>query len=327
MQTGKPDLANAQQVNAVYRVLPVVAVGEIGSPEQELSNKLSQLVQGREYHAQVLSKLSDTTSLVKITGNQLPDITLKMELGSQAKVGQTLQLEYLHASPSLTFLLKQDALGPGATKVSLSNMATQLNQYLLHAEAEGIPKRFEASSVVTQLPTNPQMVAQDLKYAVSKTGLFYESHLQELQLGQMTLKQIKQEPQNNSGFNPAVTTFQQLAILENQRLVWHGEIWPGQNMTWDVYQKQESKQSSEQWDESNEAKPIASELSIDFPKLGKVTAKLSIVDGHLRVHLEGEQEQTIQDMQKQKFQLAQAFINSGQKLDALTVARHESSPV
>ncbi|MFA6041996.1 MAG: flagellar hook-length control protein FliK [Methylophilus sp.] len=326
MLTGKPDLAS-QQVNAISRVLPVVAIAGIASPEQELSNKLSQLVQGREYQAKVLSKLSDTTFLVKITGNQQQEIALKMELGSQAKVGQMLQLEYLHNSPTLTFLLKQDALGPGATKVSFSDMATQLNQYLQQAEAEGVPKRFEASSIVTQLPTNPQMVAQDLKQAVSKTGLFYESHLQELQLGQMTLKQIKQEPQNHSGFNPAVTTFQQLAILENQRLAWHGEIWPGQNMTWDVYQQQESKQSSEQWDDRDVSTPIASELSIDFPNLGKVTAKISIVDGHLRVHLEGEQAPTIQNMQKQKHQLAEAFINSGQKLDALTVTRHESSAV
>jgi hypothetical protein len=318
----------SQQVNAIYRVLPVTALGELGSNGQELASKTAQLVQGREYQAQVLSKLSNNDFLVKVSGNQVQDLTLKMELGGQAKVGQSLALEYLHNSPTLTFLLKQSLPSQSATNVNLSHIGSQLGQYIQQAEAQGVPTRFQAVDVVTHNPIKPQIVAHDLQQAVARSGLFYESHLQEFTQGKVTLNQLKHEPQNQAGFSPATHMFQQLAVLENQRLSWHGEIWPGQMMTWDVYEQHQSKQSNEhEWNEPEQSRPIASELTIDFPSLGKVTAKLSIVNGHIRIGLIGEQTQTLQAMQKQKHQLAEALTKNGQQLDALTVSHHEPSTI
>ena len=327
IQGKSPDMLS-QQVNAIYRVLPVTALGELGSSAQELASKTAQLVQGREYQGQVLSKLGNNEFLVKVSGQQVQDLTLKMELGNQAKVGQSLAFEYLHNSPTITFLLKGTPLNQTATNVNLSQIGSQLGQYIQEAEAQGVPKRFQAVDVVTHNPVKPQMVAHDLQQAVARSGLFYESHLQELTQGKVTLNQIKQEPQNQAGFSPATHMFQQLAVLENQRLSWHGEIWPGQLMTWDVYEQHQSKQSNEQdWNDAEESRPIASELTIDFPSLGKVTAKLSIVNGHVRIQLLGEQTSTLQVMQKQKHQLAEALTKNGQQLDALTVTHHEPSTV
>jgi hypothetical protein len=328
MIQGKSDALGTQQVTSVSRILPVISIGEIGSSAQELASKTAQLVQGREYQAQVSSKLNDKVFLVKVSGKQVQDLTLKMELGSQARVGQTLNLEYLNNSPTLTFLLKQTTNSQNATNVNISHVASQLGQYLQEAEAQGVPKRFHAVDVVTQFPFKPQLVAHDLQQAVAKSGLFYESHLQEMTQGKVTINQIKQELQNQASFSPTTHIFQQLAVLENQRLSWHGEVWQGQMMTWDVYEQHQSKQSkAHDWDEPEAARPIASELSIDFPSLGKVSAKLSIVDGHMRINLVGDKAQTLQIMQKQKHQLAEALTKNGQQLDALTVSRHEPSTV
>ncbi|MDX1914266.1 MAG: flagellar hook-length control protein FliK [Methylophilus sp.] len=314
--------ATANQVNSVYKIMPVLAVGQIGSTAQELEAKTAQLVKGLEYVGQITAKVNDTTFLVKVSGQQVQDLVLKMELGKQAQLGETLSLKYLDASPIPTFLLKETQPTTLGAQVKLSHTGHLLGQYLQQAEAQGTPRRFEATAVVTHFPYQPQLVAQDLKQAVASTGLFYESHLQELMHGKYPLNQIKQEPQNQTGFSHEPLLYQQLAVLENQRLSWHGEVWPGQKMTWDIYQQrlpEHAQQSRESVVEQSSA-PIASELTIDFPNLGKVTAKLSLINGRMRINIESNTSSTFQLLHKEKLKLSEAIHHNGQQLDALTVS-------
>lgn len=316
-------MLNTAQLNAVQRIMPVLAVGSIGSTSQQLASTIAQLVQGQVYQGKVVTRLEGGTFLVNVTGPQVHDLTLKMNLGQQTQLGQTLALEYLHDSPTLTFMLKQPNANVGAETVKLSHTGHLLGQYLQQAEAQGVPKRFEATEVVTQFPSKPALVAQDLKHAVSQSGLFYESHLQAFSQGQTPISQLRQEPQNQSNFTPATMLFQQLAVLENQRLSWQGEVWSGQPMTWDVY---EQRLPSERERAANQPTPetvraIASEMTLDFPNLGKISVKLSLVEGRMRVHMTGEAPPTLTLLQQQKPQLAEAISKNGQTLDGITVAR------
>lgn len=321
MYTIKPEPASTNLVGSVYRVTPALPVGALASPQQELDAKTAQLVVGREYIAQISAKLTDSTYVVKLSGQQVQDLTLKMDLGSQAKLGQTFSLQYLHGNPALTFALKQaptSTLPQMGSSVNLSNAGSLIGHYLQQAEVNQVPTRYEAHGVVTRSPLKPEQMAQDLKNAIGRTGLFYESHLQEMTHGQQSVAQLKQEPQNQPNFSNAAMLFQQLAILENQRIAWQGEVWAGQKMVLDVY-AEELPVDADDAATALEDRHMASELTIDFPHLGKVTAKLSLAGGRMRIQLESAAPHTANLMQNEKMVLAEAVTKNGLALDALTV--------
>jgi Flagellar hook-length control protein FliK len=319
----KLDIAS---VAPVSRIAPVLAVEPVASLIQALGDRANQLVKGQEYSAQVLSKASESTYNVKVEGKGLTkDLVLRMELGNAAQTGQTLLLRYMHDAPTPTFQLLSSIFSSanneaGSTKISPT--AQLIGHILNQAESEGVSARFEATSIVTQTPSNPQIVAHDLKRAVSTSGLFYESHLSDLLQNKQSLAAIKQEPQNQANTPLAGLVSQQLAILESQRMSWKGEVWPGQTMDWNVYlpQKDDDKSASNYAQSAEKDKPIASEMTLHLPQLGKVSARISIIDGRMRIGISAEQTQTLDACKNQRLSLAKAIEKSGQKLDRLTIA-------
>lgn len=280
-------------------------------------------VRGHEYVAQILSKAGDTTYNVKVEG-----AIIKAELGFAAQTGQTLSLRYMHDSPLPTFSLVANSTSNAGATADLSPAAHIIGHYLKEAESEGVTTRYEATAVVTHTPKSPQVMAQDLKQAVNNSGLFYESHLSELVQGVRSLAAILQEPQNQPASPVAALMSQQLAILENQRIAWHGEIWPGQEMSWDVYLRQRNSERGDGQHAADapladEPRPVASEMTLHFPRLGKITARLILIDGRMRINILAEQAQTLHTLENKRQNLAAAIVKNGQQLDALTVVRHE----
>ena len=317
--------ADIASIQPVARILPILAVDSIGSIRQELGDRATQFVKGQEYFAHVLSKVGDTAYNVKVESGSLKGIILKMDLGTAAKAGQLLTLRYMHDSPVPTFLLTATPSNAAGSTTEISTAANLIGHYLKQAESDGVTNRFQATAVVTNSPSNPQVMANDLKNAVSNSGLFYESHLSDLVQSNQSLAAIKQEPQNQANSPIANLMSQQLAILENQRMSWHGEVWPGQKMDWDVYQQQQNadgKQPSNQ-SQADQDRPITSEMTLHFPHLGKVSARISLSDGRMRVNILAEQPETLETLTAKRLGLAEAIGKNGQQLDALTVVRHE----
>lgn len=322
----KPDsLGTKTSINPVSRITPVLAVDNIGSITQELGDRATQFNKGQEYIAHVLSKAGDTAYNVKVEGGDVKGVTLKMALGSAAQPGQALLLRYIHENPTPTFLLLSAPDNDAGSAADISPAAQLIGHILKKADNEGVTSRFEAASVVTHAPHSAQAIVHDLKHAVRNSGLFYESHLSDLVQSNQTLAAIKQEPQNQANLPLAGLISQQLAILENQRMSWHGEIWPGQKMDWDVYLQQKEADNSQHayQQQSAEDRPIASEMTLHLPHLGKVTARLSIIDGRMRIGILAEQAQTIDALESQKLSLAKAIEKNGQQLDRLTITHHE----
>ena len=317
--------ADIASIQPVARILPILAVDSIGSIRQELGDRATQFVKGQEYFAHVLSKVGDTAYNVKVESGSLKGIILKMDLGTAAKAGQLLTLRYMHDSPVPTFLLTATPSNAAGSTTEISTAANLIGHYLKQAESDGVTNRFQATAVVTNSPSNPQVMANDLKNAVSNSGLFYESHLSDLVQSNQSLAAIKQEPQNQANSPIANLMSQQLAILENQRMSWHGEVWPGQKMDWDVYQQQQNadgKQPSNQ-SQADQDRPITSEMTLHFPHLGKVSARISLSDGRMRVNILAEHPETLEMLTAKRLGLAEAIGKNGQQLDALTVVRHE----
>jgi hypothetical protein len=317
----QPDIASIQPV---ARIVPTLAVDSIGSTTQEQGDRATQFVKGQEYFAKVLSKVGGTAYNVKVENESLKGALLEMDLGSAAKSGQTLMLRYLHDSPIPTFLLASSNTDISDKTTVISPAANMIGQYLKQAEGDGVSTRFQAAAIVSNSPTNPQQLASDLKNALSNSGLFYESHLSDMVQGNQSLAAIRQEPQNQGSSAIANLMTQQLAILENQRVAWHGEVWPGQKMDWDVNLLERNPQGNgEQLSNDPQSRAISSDLTLHLPQLGKVSARISLIDGHMRINLQAEQLQTIDLMKKQRVNLAQAIGKNGQQLDVLTVVSHE----
>lgn len=305
----------------VGRVLPVLAVENIGATLQELSARATQFVLGREYSAQVFSKVDDKAYLVKVD-----HAVLKMDLGNAAHVGQSIILRYVQDSPVPTFFFTPQAGKPTDGSAELSPAARLIGQYLQEAEKNGVSNKYEATAIVTHSPKDSQMIAQGLKQAVANSGLFYESHLSEMLQGGRSLAAIMQEPQNQSQTQAQVATLtsQQLTMLEQNRLNWHGEVWPGQKMEWDVYLEQHDGEGAKQDSEREDAaRPVISEIKLTFPHLGVVAAKLTIIDGYISVNLRAEQSETLDTLKSKSRGLTQAISDTGLQLEGLVISGYE----
>ena len=304
-------------IQPVLRVMPVLPVATIGQPTQDLAFREAQFIKGQDYFAHIIAKPDAKQNLYHVN---VDGALLKMELGPSVQVGQTLLLKYMSASPVPTFMLAASVNNQATGEAHISDAGRLINHYLADSDSQA-KAAFQANSVVSHTPQIPALMAQGLKHALTNSGLFYESHLAEYMQGGRDLSLIQQEPQNRhmhaEGAQAALVS-QQLAILENQRIVWHGEVWPGQNMDWKIKVEDQAPHA-----ERETEAPISSEITLHLPQMGKVTAKIQLVDGQMRIQLQADQTQTVSALKQESAQLAQAIQNLGQKLSGLSVGAYE----
>jgi len=312
-----PDMTTVQPADRVAAVLSTVRVADA---IQDLDFRSSQLIKGQDYFAHVLSKVDDRTFLVKVEGS-----LLKMELGTSVNVGQAMLLKYISNEPAPTFMLIQQNVTAPKSEATLSPAGKWIDQQLKEAEKQGVTARYVSDDVVTNTPKAPQLVAGELKQALSQTGLFYESHLKDFVEGQRTLQAVLQEPQNQPNTSTTALLAQQLAVLENQRLIWRGEVWPGQVMDWEVQVHDEGKDNSQSGAQTSdrEPSPVSSEITLHMPRLGKVSARITVINEQVRINLSAADVATVSKMKAQSLYLSNALERAGQKLDALTVTADE----
>lgn len=111
---------------------------------------------------------------------------------------------------------------------------------------------------------------------------------------------------------------QQLEAAANQRLLWHGEAWPGQPMEWEI---EEEKQQAAR--DAEEAQPWLTTLKLSTPRLGSVEAKLRISGNNLQLNLTTPVGATAADLRDELPALTDALAAAGITLKAAQV-RHES---
>lgn len=332
MQLKQPEMKG---INPVDRVAPVVSVVKMASTQQDLNFRVNQLVKGQDYYAHVLSKLDQKTFQVEVGG-----AIVQMEMNPSLNVGQTILMKYVQDSPHPTFLMSSSQqLGeetvalkyglpiseplsiPIETKAELSQAANIIEQYLSEAKNQGVGSEYEASRVITNTPGLPAVVANDLKQALSKTGLFYESHLVDSIEGNRSLSEIRQEPQNQSEKTIPSIVSQQLNIIETQSLSWHGEVWPGQMMQWGIHvvdddKSNHGKSGSGSRDDNSF---VSSEFTLHLPNLGKVSAKIILMNGRMKINILADEHQTIQTLKNKSPVLFKAITQNGQNVDSLSV--------
>jgi len=108
---------------------------------------------------------------------------------------------------------------------------------------------------------------------------------------------------------------QQLNALENQRILWQGELWPGQQMEWEISKDTpgNSKDEAEQsWN---------SVVRFELPSLGTVSATIKLVGNHVYMQVKADSETAAASLREHGSELINAMEAAGTPLDLLTVSQ------
>lgn len=112
---------------------------------------------------------------------------------------------------------------------------------------------------------------------------------------------------------------QQLQTLEQQRFVWHGEVWQGQTMDWEIAQDQEHQSGNQQeatWQ---------SAVHFELPQLGSISAQLQLTGTHLRLQINTADATSALLLKNYAPDLASALDLAGTQLDSIIVNSKASS--
>lgn len=233
-------------------------------------------------------------------------------------------------------------LAPESTKTSLSS-AGKLVDALLHASEESdLPSAIKPSRPLVANPTNntPQL-ANALRDSVALSGAFYESHLAEWADGKRPVTELLKEPQaqlaqqTQSGVTSLLNTSEpantqmgqlinlQLNALEQQRIVWHGEVWPGQQMEWEINRDSPDQQQNTQEDE--QAPSWHSVVRFNFEHLGTVSASIRLIGEQIHMQVRTDNDVTAAALRANGRMLSESMEAAGSSLDSLIVKRDEQA--
>ncbi|MFJ9535294.1 flagellar hook-length control protein FliK [Herbaspirillum sp. NPDC101396] len=234
-------------------------------------------------------------------------------------------------------------LAPESTKTSLSS-AGKLVDALLHASEESdLPSAIKPSRPLVANPTsNTPQLADALRDSVALSGAFYESHVAEWADGKRPMAELLKEPQaqlaqqTQSGVasllnttDPANTQMGQLInlqlnALEQQRIVWHGEVWPGQQMEWEIHR--DSPDQQQQAPQEDEHAPSwHSVVRFNFEHLGAVSASIRLIGQQIHMQVRTDNDVTAAALRANGRMLSESMEAAGSSLDSLIVKRDEQA--
>jgi Flagellar hook-length control protein FliK len=238
---------------------------------------------GQIVQAKLVADLPNGRSLIDLQG-----FRLDVKLPVPARPGETLRLEVLALEPKLTFGVLGAQSGPTADPVSMSDSMRRLAALLDGVSSQSDAAPAGRTAPVLPTPTsNAAELAQALERALTRSGLFYESHQAQWVAGERSLDELMREPQaalKRSGepVHPQASALvqQQIETLDTRQIVWTGQVWPDQPLEWRIEEEQRR-------DESGSETPSAwkTSLRLRLPQLGELTATLSIAGDEVRMTL------------------------------------------
>lgn len=387
-------------VAPVGRIAPAAATEAVGDVrQQEFQRALAGMV-GKSMQAEVLSKLSDGSFLVRVAGT-----AARMMLPSNPQPGAELPLTLVSLNPRPTFQLTsapQSAAIPAfvelhlpaapeplmygaagtarppstaasaamqraaslfgeappahqlsdgdavSTRSTLSPAARVISSVLLVAARAEHPQ----TAIVAPLPllptasADPAKLAAVLKDAIGESGLFYESHVAEWSAGKRPLGDLQREPQMQraarldaaapplpqaaavslaatpAAADPATAQFinLQLTSQEQGRVAWQGQLWPGQEMAWEISRDPPERGARQEAGAEAPEPPWRSALKLRFPRLGEIGATVVLAGDQVHIQLQAGSSDVGSLLRARAADLQGALAASGSTLASLTVA-------
>jgi hypothetical protein len=335
----------------VARASPALPIGD---PRQEAFQRSLATMLGEPVRAAVLARLQDGSFLVRVA-----DTAVRMALPPGVKVGTELPMTVAGAFPQPTFQISGDALpaalpawsgtasvvNPAAALLGKAPLtpANQLPQLsadtpsaslspaarvladVIHTarQASAAPAAVIASAPLLSGPVaDPAQLTRQLQQAISRSGLFYESHVAQWAKGKHSLSELASEPQMMQRpasplTDPASAQFVnlQLTTHEQAQVVWHGQLGPEQHLEWKIDRDAPERQR----DGEPEQAPWRSALRLRFAQLGEITASVTLHGEHLQVELKAGSAATSALLRAHADRLTAAMEAAGTPLSALRV--------
>ncbi|GGC99836.1 flagellar hook-length control protein FliK [Undibacterium terreum] len=223
----------------------------------------------------------------------------------------------------------------------LSNAGKLIDQMLRSAQEQGAPNSLVGKTPLaasSEAMAHTDKMADTLKQTISSSGLFYESHVADWAEGKRPLNDLMREPQaqigkalgndaDMNGVNGAKGTELaqmvnlQLNTLEQQRIVWQGNLLPGQPMEWEVTRNTEKNKSQQTEPEQSWQSTVRFEL----PHLGAIAATINLHGEHLQIFVRTDSESSATALQEHAVTLAQALKQAGAQLDSFSVKKDDKA--
>jgi Flagellar hook-length control protein FliK len=168
-------------------------------------------------------------------------------------------------------------------------------------------------------------IAAALRQGLEKSGLFYESHVAEWAQGTRAQAELAAEPQARGMAPPTDPATAQLINLqlnahEQARVAWQGQLWPGQEMRWEI-EREHERDAPEEGRASGDGEDAAgwtSSLTLRFGRLGEVAAKVVLSGGRLHIRLDAP-EPARALLEAGRGRLADALAAAGTPLNTLAI--------
>lgn len=217
-------------------------------------------------------------------------------------------------------------------QVSLSEAGRSIARILAAAPAPA----GEAAAIRSTAPLagpgtpEPARLAQALQGALAQSGLFYESHVAEWADGKRALPELLREPQMQRALADGVPkgmladtdpvaaqlVSQQLAAHEHGRVAWQGQVWPGQDMQWEIHK--DAPDSGRQ--DAADAEPgWRSGLRLRFAGLGEIAATVVVQGDQLHIQLKADSSDTGALLRARSGELVAALGAAGSPLASLDI--------
>lgn len=113
----------------------------------------------------------------------------------------------------------------------------------------------------------------------------------------------------------------QLESLSNNTYIWQGQIWPGQDMRWELVEEDGHRRQS--GEEEQLPTTWKTRLRLTLPNMGVIDARLGLQDNHLSLHLAADDDQTRERLRTAARQLFGRIEAAGLDMASFAVANHE----
>jgi hypothetical protein len=216
-----------------------------------------------------------------------------------------------------------------AAGASLSKAGRALGEVIAAASANGAPQ----TAAIGRTPllgapgADAGRIAAALQQGMEKSGLFYESHVAEWAQGSRAQAELAAEPQARGMAPPSDPATAQLINLqlnahEQARVAWQGQLWPGQEMRWEIARDAPEDGSGER-PASGEGGHASwqSSLTLRFGQLGEIAAKVVLSGGQLHIRLDAPAA-TQALLEAGSDRLSDALAAAGTPLNTLAIHGH-----
>jgi flagellar hook-length control protein FliK len=285
-----------------------------------------------------------------------------MQLPAFVRSGDIIALQVASLQPRLTFTLAASS-NPVSTPESLSATSRLLSSLSQQPLERSYVRSIQSAPLWTgtqALPDTAQLAGK-LHDALSHSGLFYESHQAQWIAGTRPTTQLLLEPQNqltpkqqivlqqnanarsadtasNATLSAQVTQTgteqrpvapnipehlqtlvqQQLGALETHQVLWQGQVWQGQEMRWEV-----SEETPHRNAQGVEEGQWNTQIHLDLPNLGGVSARLSFNGNALNLSLDVSDAQTRDKLGNASSQLVAALSERGIPVTHTQITQNE----